>query len=144
MPKSSKRIRRLVRTRQRVGFGTLAQVMHSLDPRGWHINTAFIERVNLSLRHHVAALGRRVMTRCKSEGRLWHQLHLYQAYYNFCLPHVSLRVPLTYPQPTPGRGTAKRWHPCTPAMAVGLTYRVWTLREVLLFRVPPWPQPAQL
>jgi hypothetical protein len=26
-------------------------------------------------------------------------------------------------------------------MAAGLTDRVWTLREVLLFRVPPWPQP---
>jgi hypothetical protein len=28
-------------------------------------------------------------------------------------------------------------------MAAGLTDHVWTLREVLLFRVPPWPQPAQ-
>jgi len=25
-------------------------------------------------------------------------------------------------------------------MAAGLTDHVWTLREVLLFRVPPWPQ----
>ena len=29
----------------------------------------------------------------------------------------------------------------TPAMAAGLTDRVWTLKEVLLYRVPPWPQP---
>jgi hypothetical protein len=28
-------------------------------------------------------------------------------------------------------------------MAAGLTDHVWTLREVLLFRVPPWPQPAE-
>jgi len=34
------------------------------------------------------------------------------------------------------------WQPRTPAMAAGLTDHVWTLREVLLFRVPPWPQPA--
>jgi hypothetical protein len=27
-------------------------------------------------------------------------------------------------------------------MAAGLTDHVWTLREVLLFRVPPWPQLA--
>jgi len=27
-------------------------------------------------------------------------------------------------------------------MAAGLTDHVWTLREVLLFRVPPWPQPV--
>ena len=25
-------------------------------------------------------------------------------------------------------------------MAAGLTDRVWTLRQVLLYRVPPWPQ----
>ena len=29
-------------------------------------------------------------------------------------------------------------------MAAGLTDHVWTLREVLLFRVPPWPQPQAL
>jgi hypothetical protein len=34
--------------------------------------------------------------------------------------------------------------PCTPAMAAGLTDQVWTLREVMLFRVPPWPQPQEL
>src|SRR5262245_47644458 len=45
------------------------------------------------------------------------------------------------PEVTNGRGAAKLWRPCTPAMAAGLTDHVWTLREVLLFRVPPWPQP---
>ncbi len=64
-------------------------------------------------------------------------------YYNFCLPHASLRVPLPQPPPTNGTGSAKQWRPCTPAMAAGLTDHVWTLREVLLFRVPPWVQPAQ-
>jgi hypothetical protein len=29
-------------------------------------------------------------------------------------------------------------------MAAGLTDRVWTLREILLFRVPLWPQPQAL
>ncbi len=27
-----------------------------------------------------------------------------------------------------------------PAMAAGVTDHVWSLKEVLLFRVPPWPQ----
>jgi hypothetical protein len=36
--------------------------------------------------------------------------------------------------------TIKRWQPQTPAMAVGLTDRVWSLRDVLMYRVPPWPQ----
>ncbi len=134
------RHRRLVRMRPRVVFGTLAQVMHVLAPRGWRINTAFIERVNLTIRHHVAAVGRRVMTLCKHEAGLRNQLHLYQTYYNFCLPHVSLRRPLVHLQSTKGSGSAKRWHPGTPAMAASLTDHVWTVREVLLFRVPPWPQ----
>jgi hypothetical protein len=27
-------------------------------------------------------------------------------------------------------------------MAAGLTDHVWTVKEVLLYRVPPWPQPV--
>jgi hypothetical protein len=52
-----------------------------------------------------------------------------------------LRQPLRIAEPTNGSGSAKLWRPCTLAMAAGLTNHVWTLPEVLLFRVPPWPQP---
>jgi IS1 family transposase len=135
------RRRRLVRVRHRVVFGTLTAIEQVLATHGWQINTAFIERVNLSIRQHVAAVGRRVMTVCKHEDGLRQQLALYHTYYNFCLPHASLRQPLPEPKPTNGNGSAKRWQPRTPAMAAGLTDHVWTLREVLLFRVPPWPQP---
>jgi IS1 family transposase len=136
------RRRRLVRVRHRVVFGTLEAVQQVLAACGWQINTAFIERVNLSIRQHVAAVGRRVSTLCKGEEGLRQQLALYHTYYNFCLPHVSLRQALPQPEPTHGTGSAKRRRPWTPAMAAGLTDHVWTLREVLLFRVPPWPQPA--
>jgi hypothetical protein len=135
------RRRRVVHVRHRVVFGTLARVNQVLAATGWQINTAFIERVNLTIRQHVAAVGRRVMTLCKGEDGLRHQLALYQTYYNFCLPHASLRQPLPQPEPTKGSGSAKRWRLRTPAMAAGVTDHVWTLREVLLFRVPPWPQP---
>ena len=138
------RHRRLVDVRHRVVFGTLEAVQQVLAACGWQINTAFIERVNLSIRQHVAAVGRRVSTLCKGEEGLRQQLALYQTYYNFCLPHASLRQPLPQPEPTNGTGSAKQWQPQTPAMAAGLTEHVWTLREVLLFRVPPWPQPAQV
>jgi hypothetical protein len=37
---------------------------------GWQINTAFIERANLTIRQHVAAVGRRVITLCKGEDGL--------------------------------------------------------------------------
>src|SRR6266436_3206726 len=136
------RRRRLVSVKHRVVFGTLERVNQVLAACGWQINTAFIERLNLSIRQHVAAVGRRVMTLCKHEAGVRQQLVLYHVYYNFCLPHASLRQPLPQPLPTNGTGSAKTWQPQTPAMAAGLTDRVWTLREVLLFRVPPWPQPA--
>jgi hypothetical protein len=48
------RRRRLVAVRSRMVFGTLAIVKQVLAAHGWQINTAFIERVNLSLRQHVA------------------------------------------------------------------------------------------
>jgi IS1 family transposase len=138
------RRRRLVRVKHRVVFGALEAVQQVLATCGWQINTAFVERLNLTIRQHVAAVGRRVNTLCKDEEGLRQQLTLYQVYYNFCLPHASLRQPLSQPEPTKGTGSAKTWRPCTPAMAAGLTDHVWTLREVLLFRVPPWPQPAQV
>jgi hypothetical protein len=136
------RRRRLVRVRHRVVFGTLEAVQQVLAACGWQINTAFVERLNLSIRQHVAAVGRRVSTLCKGEAGLRQQLVFYQVYYNFCLPHASVRLPLPQPEPTNGSGSARQWRPCTPAMAAGLTDHVWTLREVLLFRVPPWPQPV--
>jgi len=136
------RRRRLVRVSHRVVFGTLEAAQQVLATCGWQINTAFIERVNLSIRQHVAAVGRRVTTLCKGEVGMRQQLVLYHVYDNFCLPHASLRVPLAAPLPTNGTGSATQWQPRTPAMAAGLTDHVWTLREVLLFRVPPWPQPA--
>ncbi len=136
------RRRRLVRVRHRVVFGTLEAVQQVLAACGWQSNTAFVERINLAIRQHIAAVGRRVTTLCKGEDGLRQQLALYHVYHNFCLPHTSLRQALPLPEPTNGTGSAKTWRPCTPAMAAGLTDHVWTLREVLLFRVPPWPQPA--
>jgi IS1 family transposase len=136
------RRRRLVRVSHQVVFGTLEAVNQVLAPCGWQINTAFVERLNLTIRQHVAAVGRRVSTLCKGEDGMRQQLALYHAYYNFCLPHASIRQPLPQPLATHGTGSATQWRPCTPAMAAGLTDRVWSVREVLLFRVPPWPQPV--
>jgi IS1 family transposase len=137
----SYRRRRLVRVSHRVVFGTVEAVQQVLAACGWQINTSFVERLNLTIRQHVAAVGRRVSTLCKGEDGLGQQLSLYHCYYNFCLPHASLRQPLPQPVSTNGTGSAKVWGPCTPAMAAGLTDHVWSLKEVLLYRVPPWPQP---
>jgi hypothetical protein len=138
------RRRHLVRVHHRVVFGTLEAVNAVLAPLGCQINTAFVERINLTIRQHVAAVGRRVSTLCKGEEGLRQQVAVFHCYYNFCLPHATLRQPLPQPEPTYGTDSAQQWRPCTPAMAAGLTDHVWTLREVLLFRVPPWPQPVQV
>ena len=68
----------------------------------------------------------------KGEDGLHQQLALFQVYHNFVLPHASLRQVLAAPMATNGTGSAKVWRPCTPAMAAGLTDRVWSLKEVRL------------
>jgi len=74
----SYRRRRLVRVAHRVVFGTREAIEQRLAMRGWKINTAFVERLNLDFRQHSAAIGRRVNTLCKHEAGLRHQLTLFQ------------------------------------------------------------------
>jgi IS1 family transposase len=135
------RRKRLAGVKHRVVFGTLERVNQVLAACGWTINTAFIERLNLDIRQRVAAVGRRVNTLCQSEDGLQQQLAVFHVYHNFVLPHASLPQALTEPIPTNGSGSVKVWRPRTPAMAAGLTDHVWSLKEVLCYRVPPWPQP---
>jgi hypothetical protein len=113
------RRRRIVEVRRHVVCGTKAAVDQVLAACGWQINTAFVERLNLSLRQRVAAMRRRSATPCKSENGWGQQLALFQVYHHVVLPHTSLRQPLAEPVPTHGTGSAKMWRPCTPAMAAG-------------------------
>jgi transposase-like protein/IS1 family transposase len=140
----SYRRRRIIGVKHRVVFGSRLAIEQMLATCGWTINTAFIERLNLDIRQRVAAIGRRVNTLCQGEAGLRDQLTLFQVYHNFVLSHASLRQRLTLPEATNGSGSARLWRPCTPAMAAGLTDHVWSLREVLLYRVPPWPQPQMV
>lgn len=131
----SYRRRRIVGVKHRVIFGAAQTIESLLAKYGWKINTSFIERLNLDFRQHVAAIGRRVNTLCKHEAGLRQQLTIFHVYHNFVLPHASLRLPL------PEMDAIRRWQPQTPAMAAGLTNRIWSLRDILMYRVPPWPQP---
>lgn len=133
---------RVIGVTYRVVYGSLATVTTLLQRSGVGqvINTAFIERCNLTLRQHVAALGRKVTSLAQSEAGLEHQLTVGGAYYNFCLPHRALRLPLPEPQPTKGAGSPRKWQPRTPGVAAGVTDRVWRLEELLRLRVPPWRQ----
>ncbi len=118
----------------------MAMVEHILSYTGVGINTAFIERLNLTIRQHVAALGRKVISLAKTVVGLEAQLNLYQTYHNFCLPNSSLRLPLPEPQSTRGNGSPRKWQQRTPAMAAGVTSHIWRMEELLMFRAPPWRQ----
>jgi len=137
----SYRRRRLVGGTHRVVFGTQLAIEPVLAACGWTMNTAFVERLNLDIRQRVAAIGRRVNTLCQGEAGVRDQLAVFQGYPNCVLPHASVRQPLPAPEVTNGRGSAKVWRPCTPAMAADLTDHVWSLQEVLLYRVRPSAQP---
>src|SRR5438477_13069000 len=95
------------------------------------LNTAFIERVNLTVRHGVAALARRTWATSQQAPQLLAQLEWWRAYYHFVLPHESLRVRLVQPRARGGQRLAQRYRHRTPAMAAGKTNRRWTAREVL-------------
>jgi hypothetical protein len=73
-----------------------------------------------------------------------HHLALCHVYGTFCLSHVRVRQPLAQSVPTHGSGSAQVWRPWTPAMAAGLMDHGWLLRAVVLYRMPPWPQPQRV
>ena len=102
------------------------------------ISTYGVERNNLTTRQHSRRLGRRVNAFSKKRDYLEYQLALAFAYYHFVIPHGGLRRQLDQPIPTKGlQGSSKKWLQRTPAMAAGITDHIWTMDELLSFRVPP-------
>ena len=58
---------------------------------------------------------------------------------SFTRPHTSLRVARGQPKGRGGQRIAQRYRQRTPAMAAGRTRWRWTVRELLLFVLPPPP-----
>ncbi len=103
------------------------------------LNTACIERVNLTVRHGVAALARRTWSTAKPVPHLLAHLEWWRAYSHVVRPHASLRVTLGQPRERGGKLVAQRYRQRTPAMAAGRTSRQWSTREVLCYPLPPVP-----
>ncbi len=133
------RRRKLVRVTPVMRLGTDAALTVALQGLGLYgrLNTAFIERVNLTVRHGVAALARRTWATSQQTSQLLAHLEWWRAYYHFVRPHESLRVALVKPQERGGKPEAQRYRQRTPAMAAGRTNRRWTAREVLSCPLPP-------
>src|ERR1043165_3894856 len=72
-------------------------------------NTAFVERVNLTLRQSVAALIRRTWSTMQEMPQLLLHLECWRAYYHFVRPHKSLRVRLAQPRARGGKRQAQRY-----------------------------------
>jgi transposase-like protein len=89
------------------------------------LNTAFIERLNGTFRSRLAVFGRRTRLSARNTATVERGMYLVGTLYNFCMVHSSLRT----------QAAGKR----TPAMAAGITDHVWSVTELLHYRVPPPP-----
>ena len=131
--------RKLVQVTHVMHLGTEDALQLTLQRLGFsgRLNTAFIERVNLTVRHGIAAHARRTWATAQQSPHLLVHLEWWRAYYHFVRPHAALRVALAQPRERGSKLVAQRYRHRTPAMAVGRTSRRWTAREVLACPLPP-------
>jgi transposase-like protein len=133
--------RRVVGVTRRVVQGSQAQIAILIQKTqvAGVINTAYIERLNATFRSRITALVRRGRALARQMNTLRDAMYLVGTVYNFCTYHKSLRVPIYLP------GGRRRWLRRTPAIAAGITDHLWTIEELLSFRVPPprWKPPKR-
>jgi transposase-like protein/IS1 family transposase len=116
-----------------------AQALLSASHGGTVLNTAFIERFNGTMRQRLANLTRKCRHAARRLAALESGMWLLGCTYNLCWPHHEL-----------SRRAAKDQGVCgevllTPAMASGLTDHVWSVQELLSYRVAPlpWVEPTR-
>jgi hypothetical protein len=109
--------RRLVSIRRRLAHGSMAQaeaIMQATQVELGRINTAYIERLNATLRTWLPALVRRTRTPSGAREQLEAALFWTGCVYNFCHVHATLAG--------------------TPALAADLTDHVWSIEELIRYR----------
>jgi IS1 family transposase len=128
--------RRITVVRHQVLLGKPDAYHQALGRHGFsgRIQTAFIERLNLTIRRSIAGLARRSWSTAHSLGELTLQFEWWRAVYHLTRPHHSLRQPL---RTSPAQPTRQRFRPRTTAQAAGLTSRRWTILQVLSYPAPP-------
>ena len=122
---------RVVEVRRRIVFGKaedIAMIIHT-DGCGAEVNTAYVERNNLTMRQSVGRLVRKALSFSKKVHFLQRHIDLDDAIYNFVKPHSALRRRVRG-----GTPQGRQWQQRTPAMAAGLTDHVWSLEELLMFQ----------
>jgi hypothetical protein len=136
--KSYKRLK-LVRVTHVMRLGTVADLKATLQGVGYsgRLNSAFIERAPLTVRHGIAALARRTWATAQQSPNLLAHLEWWRAYSHIVWPHESLRVALVQPREREGNRLAQRDLQRTEALAAGRANRRWTASEVLISPLPP-------
>lgn len=115
---------RVVKVTIRRVFGTARHLAQALARSvvSTHVNTTFVERFNATVRQHNSRKARKVYTFSKDIEPHGAMSWFAVSYYNFCRPHLGLRLQ-----------AEGRWRARTPAMAAGLSDHVWSLHEFLRY-----------
>jgi IS1 family transposase len=125
---------------RRLSYGSEDQVRSLLERSqgGSMLHTALIERFNGTMRQRLATLTRKCRHPARRLDALQSGMYLIVCTYNFCWPHHTLSKQKGERQPS-------SWRACTPAMASGVTDHVWSVSELLGYRLapPPWLAPRQ-
>ena len=127
--------KRVVDITRKLVQGTLeqAQALLSAAHAGTAFNTAFIERLNGTLRQRLASLTRKCRHAARRLAALESGMWLLGCTYNFRWPHHELSR-------RAAKAQGKREEVLlTPAMASGLTDHVWSIWELLSYHVAPAP-----
>jgi len=101
----------------------IKKVRREGNPDIAHVSTSHVERMNLSIRMQNRRFTRLTNAFSKKLDNHIHALALYFAFYNFCRIHKTLRM--------------------SPAMAAGITDRLWSLDDIVakMDAMAPEPKP---
>lgn len=101
-----------------------------------NINTSFVERINLTLRHSISKLARRTWGIAQFSSDLTEHIYWWLAYYHFSRFHESLRIRLAEPIVRNGKQRPREYRKVTPAMAAGLARQRWSVMELVSYPLP--------
>jgi hypothetical protein len=106
-------------------LGTEDSLTAALQGMGFsgRLNTAFIERVNLTIRHAIAALARRTWATAQQSPSLLAHLEWWRAYYHGCRVHTSR---CEWPLQSLANEVASVWH-----NAIGNGCQPWQPEELI-------------
>lgn len=96
------------------------------------ISTSKIERQNLNLRNENRRLTRKTLAFSKSDTDLKYHRIFYKAYSNLVRANRALYQPID--EQVKGK-VRRKWLKRTPAMSYGIADHVWSLKELLTYRI---------